>query len=72
MAVHVHLAEVGLRIGLALRRSEPIPAARLGEVDRPSAPDEVHRAQRDLRAGVTLECCEAVHLPRLGEVLLPT
>jgi len=52
----VHVAELGLRLGLALRCSEPKQPPRLCKVWWPAFAFVVHAAEYDLRLGVSLLC----------------
>ena len=54
----VHGAEIALRIGVALRCSEPIQPPRLGKVCRPALAVVVHDAESALRIGVALRRSE--------------
>ena len=52
----VHGAESALRIGVALRSSEPEQPPRLGNVCRPAWVAQEHAAESAQRIGVTLFC----------------
>ena len=65
----MHVAEIILRLGVALRCSEPKQPPRLGKVYRTSFAVVVHVAEYALRLGVALRCSEPKLLPRLGKVL---
>jgi hypothetical protein len=59
----VHDAERTLRIGVALRCSEPKQPPRLGIVFRPAFAAAVHEAEQILLIGVALRCSSEPCLP---------
>ena len=67
----MHVAEQTLRIGTALRYSEPKQPPCLGKVYRPAFADAVHEAEIILRIVVALCCSEPKQPPRLGKVYRP-
>ena len=69
MAVEVHVAEHTLRLGFALRCSEPEQPPRLCKVYRAALAVEVHDSEITLRIGVALRCSEPKPMS-LGLVVL--
>ena len=63
----MHLAELGLRLGVALRCSEPKQPPRLCQVLRPTFA-VVHATEPKLGILVALRCSEPKQPARLGEV----
>ena len=63
MYVAEHVAECALRLGMALRCSEPKQPPRLSIVYRPAFAVTVHAAERTLRIGVALRYSEAQLAP---------
>ena len=64
----MHAAESVLRIGAALRCSEPEQPPRLSKVYQTAIAADVQMAEHRLRIGVALRCSEPKQPPRLSRV----